>query len=77
MTPLHWAVVNGHIETVKVLLELGAVAKHLGLKLGQPGPNSHLPQETALELALRRGASAELVEILRDAEKREEAARRG
>jgi ankyrin repeat protein len=70
-TPLHWAVVNDHLGTVRELLALGAVCVHPGQKVGRPGPNTHLLQETPLQLARRRNASAELVQLVEDAERRE------
>jgi hypothetical protein len=68
-TCLHWAVVNAHIDTVEVLLRHGAKVIPDNMRIGTPGPGTHLIQETPLQLALRRNAPPELVAMLQQAEK--------
>ena len=69
-TPLHWAVVNLHTTTCRLLLDLGADVIPEGMKIGRPGPGTHLVQETPLQVAVRRNAPRELIELLTDAENR-------
>jgi hypothetical protein len=67
-TCLHWAVVNEHVDTVRVLLRCGAKARPDNMRIGRPGPGTHLLQETPLQLAVRRRAPQELIDILTRAE---------
>lgn len=68
-TPLHWAVVNFHVDCVRFLLRHGCEVRPSGMRIGKPGPGTHLIQETPLQVALRRDAPAELIQVLQDAEK--------
>ncbi|KAH9255729.1 hypothetical protein BASA81_006123 [Batrachochytrium salamandrivorans] len=68
-TPLHWAVVNFHVECARFLLRHGCQIRPSGMRLGKPGPGTHLIQETPLQVALRRNAPQELIRVLQDAEK--------
>jgi len=70
-TPLHWAVVNLHLDAAKLLVQEGAQVVRDGLRIGRPGPHTNLLQETVLQMALRRNAPQELIEFLKRAEQAE------
>jgi acyl-CoA synthetase (AMP-forming)/AMP-acid ligase II/ankyrin repeat protein len=70
-TPLHWAIVNGHVKVVAHLLEHGALAQpydpnHMKRMENHVGSSTHLPMETPLQLAVRvHGADSEFASLLR------------
>ena len=72
-SPLHWAVVNGHHDAARALLEAGACAGgRQATRRGRAGKSTHLAQESPLELAARLDdghseARAELRRLLEEA----------
>ena len=53
-TPLQWAVLNGNVDVVGVLLELGAAASPKQVKLGYHLKSTSLFYESPLHVAVRR-----------------------
>ena len=70
-TPLHWAIVNGHINVVTHLLNEGALAQpydphHMKRMENRISASTHLPMETPLQLSIRlHGADSQFAALLR------------
>jgi acyl-coenzyme A synthetase/AMP-(fatty) acid ligase len=63
-TPLHWAVINLHIDMIRLLRKHGAEIAPYGLTSGKSHKGTHLIQESVLALAERRHAPREIIELL-------------
>ncbi|GAB5365658.1 hypothetical protein AAMO2058_001076800 [Amorphochlora amoebiformis] len=64
-SPLHWAVLNGHKECVKLLLDAKA-SPLLAMSSAATKKRTHLTQESSAELAIRvHGKESDMIRLLR------------
>lgn len=60
---MHWAVLNGHVQAISVLVDAGGEANAAVLKAG--ARSTRLRQETPLHIGVRvHGADSEVVRLL-------------